>query len=117
MVSYIDDLFGRVREALDNTAFSDTTIICFTSDHGDMLGERGMWFKKTLFEPAVRIPLMIHLPGRSGVRVKSAASLVDLLPTLLDFAGTPIDVETTPIDGLLVVAGHRWREPIPAGLL
>lgn len=92
MVSYIDDLFGRVQAALDASGLADDTIICFTSDHGDMLGERGMWFKKTLFEPAIRIPLFISIPGQAGQRIESPASLVDLLPTILELTGTMNDM-------------------------
>lgn len=77
MISYIDDLFGEVMTALDETGFADNTAVVFTSDHGDMMGERGMWFKKTLFEPAIRIPLIIARPGQTGSRSTAPASLVD----------------------------------------
>jgi choline-sulfatase len=99
MVSYVDDLFGRVMAALDTTGFADNTVVIFTSDHGDMLGERGMWFKKTLFEPAVRVPLVIAHPARGAARVNTPVSLVDVFPTLLDLAGTPAESIQTPLDG------------------
>jgi choline-sulfatase len=104
MVSYIDDLFGRVQQALDESGFSDDTIICFTSDHGDMIGERGMWYKKTLFEPAIRVPLFISIPGHAGRRVKSPASLVDLLPTLLELTDTAVLPENSNLDGRSLVS-------------
>ena len=46
MISYIDDLFGRLMKALEDSGFADNTVVIFSSDHGDMIGERGMWFKK-----------------------------------------------------------------------
>jgi choline-sulfatase len=110
MVSYIDDLFGRVQEALDVSGLSENTIICFTSDHGDMLGERGMWFKKTLFEPAIRVPLFISIPGQSGRRVESAASLVDLLPTILDLTGTRNQTQDLPLAGHSLVPAINGNE-------
>lgn len=110
MVSYIDELFGRVNEALNLGGFSDDTIICFTSDHGDMLGERGMWFKKTLFEPAIRIPLMISAPGRSAGRVKPPASLVDLLPTILELTNTHLNTNATLLDGHSLLADMNGIE-------
>ncbi|MCP4765250.1 MAG: choline-sulfatase [Gammaproteobacteria bacterium] len=112
MVSYIDELFGRLQQALDNSGFADNTIICFTSDHGDMLGERGMWFKKTLYEPAIRVPMFISVPNQAASRIKSPASLVDILPTLLDLTGTPADLEITPGDGQSLVPVMQGEESI-----
>jgi choline-sulfatase len=99
MISYIDDLFGEVMTALDETGFADNTAVVFTSDHGDMMGERGMWFKKTLFEPAIRTPLIIARPGQVGSRSTAPASLVDIFPTILDLAQAPDGTIQTPVDG------------------
>jgi choline-sulfatase len=99
MISYVDDLLGRVMAALAETGAAEDTVILFTSDHGDMVGERGMWFKKTLFEPAVRVPLIVAHPGRPGRREATPVSLVDLFPTLLDLAGLPAGTLRTPVDG------------------
>jgi len=58
------------------------------SDHGDMLGERGLWYKMSFFEGSARVPLIVSAPGRFAPhRVKNAVSLLDLLPTLVDVAG------------------------------
>lgn len=86
-VSYIDDNIGKLRDALTASGQADNTIIVFSSDHGEMLGERGLWLKKTFFEPATRVPLIILAPQhlRSG-RVETLCSLVDLLPTFAEFA-------------------------------
>lgn len=88
MVSYIDDQVGKILKALEDCGLADDTIVVFTSDHGDMIGERGMWFKKTLFEPAVRIPLVVSGPGiLGGQAIDTPVSLVDLFPTILDWVG------------------------------
>jgi choline-sulfatase len=56
-----------------------------TSDHGEMLGERGLWYKMSFFEGASRVPLVVHAPGRFAERrVASAVSLADILPTLVE---------------------------------
>lgn len=99
MISYIDDLFGQVLEALQETGFAENTVVLFTSDHGDMIGERGMWFKKTLFEPAIRVPLVLAHPGRPARREAEPVSLIDVFPTLLELAGAPKDTIQTPLDG------------------
>ncbi|MHA1566322.1 MAG: choline-sulfatase [Alphaproteobacteria bacterium] len=103
MISYVDDLFGRVMAALEAAGFGENTVVIFTSDHGDMIGERGMWFKKTLFEPAIRVPLIIARPNLGARRVSGSVSLVDLLPTLVELAGAPADTITTPVDGRSLV--------------
>lgn len=99
--SYIDEKIGGLLSALEEAGFGDNTVIVVTSDHGDMLGERGLWFKMSWFEHSARVPLIVHAPGRFAARrVSEAVSLVDLLPTLVDFAsdGAGIDYPT-PIDG------------------
>ena len=89
-ISYVDDQFGRLRRALHATGLADDTIIVIVSDHGEMLGERGLWYKMTFFEGAVRIPLVVHAPKLfAPARVSNAVSSMDLLPTFLDLTGTP----------------------------
>lgn len=86
-VSYIDDCFAVLMGALKESGLDDQTITIVTSDHGDMLGERGLWFKMAWFENAARVPLIIHAPSRFRPRrVPEAVSHIDLLPTLLDLA-------------------------------
>ncbi len=88
-ISYIDDKVGRIQKALYDTGFDKNTIIVFTADHGDMLGEKGLWYKMSFFEKSVRVPLIIKAPGSfSGGRVSTPVSLVDLLPTFLDITGS-----------------------------
>src|SRR5262249_30327965 len=83
-VSYVDDQIGTLLSALRQACLDQNTVVMLTADHGDMLGERGLWYKMNFFEPACRIPLIVHAPGRIRPRrVPEPASLVDLLPTLV----------------------------------
>lgn len=101
MCSYIDDKVGRIMDVLRETGLDDNTLVVFTADHGEMLGERGMWFKQSFFESSTRVPLIIRSPkgGRSG-RVSELVSLVDLLPTFMDLATNGhAPAPVSPLDG------------------
>ena len=87
MISYVDDKVGQLMRALDTSGQRDNTIVVFTSDHGEMLGERGLWYKMNFFEWSARVPLIFYVPERFAPhRVTQHVSLVDLLPTLVEFA-------------------------------
>lgn len=87
MCSYIDDKVGRIIDALEDTGLLENTVVIFTADHGEMLGERGMWYKQCFFEWSVRVPLIIRYPEAFRPRrVDRPVSLVDLLPTFMDLA-------------------------------
>jgi choline-sulfatase len=96
--------------ALEETGQADDTVVVFTSDHGDMLGERRMVQKRTFYEWSVRVPLVVRLPGgeRAGETVASPVSLLDLAPTFLDLAGVPPE-ERTPLDGESLLAARDDR--------
>jgi choline-sulfatase len=99
-MSYIDDKIGRLLNLLRELDLDEDTVVLFTSDHGEMLGERGLWFKKCFFENAVRIPLMIRIPRRGHRRIEANVSLVDLLPTLVDLAAAGAQVpDIGPLEG------------------
>ena len=103
--SDIDDRIGELMSALAESGFADNTIVVFTADHGDMLGERGMWFKMSFFENSARVPLIIHAPGLFGAaRVGDSVSLMDFLPTFVEWArdGKPGDY-VTPLEGRSLV--------------
>ncbi|MEO5796291.1 MAG: choline-sulfatase [Rhodoferax sp.] len=86
-VSYVDEQIGKIRRTLEQTGQADNTIVILLSDHGDMLGERGLWYKMNFFENACRVPLIVHAPKRfQAHRVAASVSLVDILPTLVDMA-------------------------------
>lgn len=85
--SFVDDAFGTLLTTLRETGLDENTVIIVLADHGEMLGERGLWYKMSFFEDACRIPLMISAPDRFAPRrVKECVSLVDILPTLCDLA-------------------------------
>ena len=113
MISHIDALFGRVMQALETSGLSDNTAVIFSSDHGDMIGERGMWFKKTLFNPAIQIPLIIHHPQHAPGRVSAPVSLIDIFPTLCDMAGiTDINTEIQGRSLLPALQGESVTGPV-----
>jgi choline-sulfatase len=88
-ISYVDERIGEVLGALRETGLDQDTIVVFTADHGEMLGERGLWYKMAFFEGAARVPLIISTPGRAPGRVREPVSLLDVAPTLLDLCGVP----------------------------
>jgi choline-sulfatase len=120
MLSYIDDKIGELMTAVSETGLLEDTVVVFTSDHGEMLGERGLWYKQSLLEGSVRVPLIVRLPGRTsagGRRVLQTVSLLDLLPTLVELGsgGAPVDY-VEPIAGhsllpLLSSAESNWAHP------
>ncbi|MFA3919710.1 choline-sulfatase [Ruegeria hyattellae] len=98
-VSYFDSKIGELVQTLDEIDALDNTIIIVTADHGDMLGERGLWYKMNFFEHSARVPLVMAGPGITSGSASNAVSLVDLLPTLIDVAGGDISMVGEPIDG------------------
>jgi choline-sulfatase len=113
-ISYVDDRIGQVLAALRESGMEDDTIVVFTADHGEMLGERGLWFKMAFFEDAARVPLVVRLPrglARAGARIADPVSLLDLAPTLMDLAGldppAPGETDGTSLAPLLRGDGGR----------
>ena len=101
-VSYVDDWTGRLLATLDALHLRNDTVVMLVADHGDLLGEHGLWYKMSFFEDAVRIPLVVHAPARFAAgRVAAPVSLVDVLPTLADLAGAPAPVQ--PLAGTSLV--------------
>ena len=103
-VSYVDDIVGSLIATLKETGLYDNTYIILTTDHGEMLGEHGLWYKKNFFEEACRIPFIVSHPDLESRRVADNVSLVDLLPTLLSIAGDENQSSLVePLDG-----GSLW---------
>ncbi|MEP7207337.1 MAG: choline-sulfatase [Casimicrobiaceae bacterium] len=118
MISYVDAKIGAVLDALRDTGLEDDTIVVFTSDHGEMLGERGMWLKDTFFEDAIRVPLLVAGPGVTPRRMSNCVSLVDLAPTVLDLVGATRP-PASPFDGasfarLLAGEASGWKDEVIA---
>ncbi|WP_320202987.1 choline-sulfatase [Agrobacterium rosae] len=89
-ISYVDEKIGEILDVLKRTRMDEDTIVVFLSDHGDMLGERGLWFKMSFFEGSARVPLMISAPQWSDRRVDIPVSTLDVTPTLCALAGLDI---------------------------
>ena len=108
-ISYVDRWVGELLSTLDRHGMRDDTIVVFTADHGDMLGERGLWYKMNFFEHSARVPLIIHAPRLlMAGRLATPATLLDIAPTLMDFAG----VEPAPqFDGASLVPFVSRPEP------
>lgn len=98
-VSYFDSQIGQITRTLDETGMSDDTIVIVTADHGDMLGERGLWYKMNFFEHSARVPLVMAGPGIAQGSAPKACALVDLLPTFLEIGGGSADMLGEPVDG------------------
>lgn len=122
-VTYLDEMVGQLLDVLDSTGLSENTAVVFTSDHGEMLGERGMWFKKHFYEQSLRVPLFMAIPGSSPRTVKSPVSLLDLLPTFMGIANIKSnrdqpghwtsDVEVLPGMDLTTLQDHAEDQQRP----
>jgi arylsulfatase len=89
MVSLLDKNVGRITATLDRLAISDNTILVFTTDHGEHLGDHWLVYKASPFDELIHLPMIWHCPGRfaTGTRTEGIVSHVDLMPTILDMAG------------------------------
>ena len=107
-VSYVDDCLGRLLGILKDCDLEDDTIVIFSGDHGDMLGERGLWYKMSYFESSVRVPFVIHVPPSATAnnadgqvvphRVSQNVSTLDILPTMCGLVGATPHPDL-PMDG------------------
>ncbi len=107
-ISYLDAHIGGMLEALEATR--QEAVIVFVSDHGDMLGERGLWFKMTFFEGSARVPLMLAAPGLSPQRIDAPVSTLDVCPTLCDLAGVSMDEVMPWTDGQSLLPTAQGEE-------
>lgn len=106
-VSYVDDCIGQLLEVLEKCRLSDDTIVMFSGDHGDMLGERGLWYKMSYFENSVRVPMLLSYPkSYQPHRVTENVSTLDILPTLVDLVGTKL-IPSLPMDGISMMPHLR----------
>ncbi len=111
-VSFADEQIGRVLRALDECGVAGETVVVLTSDHGFHLGEHGHWAKYTFFEPSLRVPLIVRVPGAAGAGGVAAGvvELVDLVPTIGELLGVPVPPD---LDGVSFAAG--LEDPRRAG--
>ncbi|MFV1491235.1 sulfatase-like hydrolase/transferase [Phaeobacter sp. JH18-32] len=87
LAHYVDDKIGELLEVLEDSGLREETIVIVTSDHGEMLGEKGMIQKRGLYEWSARIPMFIDIPGAEPRQIGTPVSLLDLPATLIDIAG------------------------------
>ncbi len=112
-ISYLDDKVGEVLQTLEDTR-QDATIL-FVSDHGDMLGDRGLWFKMSFFEGSSRVPLMISAPQMEAGLLETPVSNIDVTPTLCDLAGVSMEEVMPWTEGMSLVPmgqGVERTEPV-----
>jgi choline-sulfatase len=99
-ISYVDSLIGKLLETLRTCELAGNTIVAVTSDHGDFLGERGLWYKMSFLEHSARVPLIVSGEGHVRPRrIHEPATLCDLLPTFCDIASAGTMSLAGPVDG------------------
>ncbi len=92
-ISFIDFHVGRILRVLEATGEASRTVVMFTSDHGELLGDYGSWGKRSFLDPAARVPLVVRWPGElpPGTVAERPATLLDVMPTALAAAGVSTD--------------------------
>jgi len=114
-ISYLDDKVGEVLQTLEDTR--QEAVIIFVSDHGDMLGERGLWFKMSFYEGSSRVPLMIAASGMQPGLHETPVSTIDITPTLCDLAGVDMSEVMPWTSGeSLVHLGQGGRRDTPVAM-
>ena len=112
---FLDESIGDLLTLLERDGLLDNTIIVYTTDHGEMAGEHGQWWKSSYYEAAARIPLIVwdrHLQQSHGTRVTAPVELNDLFPTLCARAGIPIPEGLDGADLTNLMSGNAegWRD-------
>jgi arylsulfatase A-like enzyme len=95
LVAEADAWVGRILDALEASGQEENTLVVFLADHGELMGSHGTVSKMQLFEEALRVPMILRLPGRvpKGKKISAPATGFDLFPTVLDLCGVPHDAE------------------------
>ena len=90
-ITLVDSMVGMIADALDEAGISDNTAVVFSSEHGDMAGDHRMLEKRSFYEEASRVPLLMRVPwlSQSARRIEGSVGHIDLIPTLLDLMGEP----------------------------
>lgn len=112
-VALVDRQMGRIMDALSTLGLERETIVIFTADHGNMLGERNRMFKTVMYESSVKVPLIIKSPRETtpGKVVDTVLDNTSAMPTLLELAGIPIPkgVQGRSLTGLMRSAPAKWE--------
>lgn len=113
-ISFIDYQVGRILDYLESVDALDNTLIVYTSDHGELLGDYDCYGKRSFLDPAARIPLLVRYPERfeAGAACDIPTSLVDVLPTSLAAAGLPEQDDRDGVDLAAIANGDTHRDAI-----
>jgi len=118
-VDYLDEVVGDLFRRLEHAGLLENTIVVYTSDHGELAGEHGLWWKHTWQEASSRVPLFVQLPAhRSGeldpTRLSTPVSLLDLFPTFCGLAGVdpPTDLDGVDLSEAIRMGSEPERGPV-----
>lgn len=109
-VTMIDEALGDLLDVLQRKGYLDESLIVFTSDHGDNLGDHGLSQKWSMYDTVVRVPLIVWAPGEvpAGLREAGLCQLFDVGPTLLEWAGAPLPPACQARSLLPALRGDTW---------
>ena len=107
LAHYVDDKLGELLDVLEESGLRDNTVVMFTADHGEMLGEKGLIQKRSLYDWSTRIPMVIDDPRAGHGVVETPVSLIDIPATLLDIAGAEA---ARPLDGRSLLPALRGED-------
>ena len=123
MISEIDDKLGEILDKLDELGLAENTLVIFTSDHGEMLGDHGMHSKSIFYEGGVHVPLLMRFPKKikAGTVVEEPVSTMDVFPTILDYMLMPVPkcdgislrpfIEGNPVEHVVVSYSPGGNSP------
>lgn len=106
-VNFVDDCIGELLSVLEQHDLLKNTIIVYTSDHGDMMSEHGLWWKRTYYDGSAQVPLIIKAPGYEPRVVTEVVELLDVFPTLCELAGVPIPEDMDGESLVALMQGHQ----------
>jgi choline-sulfatase len=117
-VEFLDAVIGEFLGTLERDGLLDDTVVVYTSDHGELAGEHGLWWKHTWHEAATRVPLFVQTPahrrGDGGGTIETPVSLADLFPTLCGLCGVdaPADLDGDDLTRAVETGGEPDRDPV-----
>jgi len=90
LVTLMDKAVGQILDAIENAGISEETIVVFTSEHGDQMGDHNFFHKIVMYEQSVKVPMLVSVPWLESYRIKGRYSHIDTIPTLLELMGQKI---------------------------
>ena len=111
MCAEVDSNIGKILQALDDSGQMDNTMIIFTSDHGEMLGDYWQWGKNGWWDQSYRIPLIVHTPNCKAQLIDQMTESVDLAPTIIDWLGGDIPADWNGRSLLSIVGNTQFQLP------